>query len=130
MKHHEVVAAIIQKEGAILCLQRGPSKYDYIAYQYEFPGGKVEPGETREAALIREIQEELALTIEVQEHYLTVDHTYPDFCITLHAFFCQAIEAQPTLHEHVAYHWLPIEQLATLNWAAADLPFVAQLVTR
>lgn len=130
MKHHEVVAAIIIKETQILCLQRGPSKYDYISHKYEFPGGKVEPGETREAALIREIKEELALAIEVQEHFLTVEHEYPDFKITMHAFLCQAGEVQLTLHEHVAYQWLLASQLPALDWAAADIPFVSKLVAQ
>ena len=130
MKHHEVVAAIIQHGSAILCLQRGPSKYTYIAHKYEFPGGKVEPGETHEAALVREIREELSLTIQVQEHFLTVEHTYPDFHITLRAFLCHADSTTPTLHEHLAYQWLPASQLAALDWAAADIPLVAQLTAR
>jgi 8-oxo-dGTP diphosphatase len=77
MKHHEVVAAIIVNGSEILCLQRGPSKYDYIAHKYEFPGGKVEADETREEALIREIKEELELDIQVQEHFLTCSSILP-----------------------------------------------------
>ena len=130
MKHHEVVAAIIVNGTEILCLQRGPSKYDYISHKYEFPGGKVEPGETREEALIREIKEELELDIHVQEHFLTVDHEYPDFKITMHGFLCQAGEARLTLHEHIAYQWLPAHQLPVLDWAAADIPFVSMLVAQ
>lgn len=130
MKHHEVVAAIIIKDTQILCLQRGPSKYNYISHKYEFPGGKVEPGETREAALIREIKEELELDIQVQEHFLTVEHEYPNFKITMHAFLCQVGEAQLTLHEHIAYQWLLAPQLPALDWAAADIPFVSKLVAQ
>ena len=74
MKHHEVVAAIIQRGDEFLCLQRGPSKYDYIAQKWEFPGGKVEAGETQAAALAREIQEELGLVIQVNTPLLTVEH--------------------------------------------------------
>jgi 8-oxo-dGTP diphosphatase len=130
MKHHEVVAAIIVNGSEILCLQRGPSKYDYIAHKYEFPGGKVEADETREEALIREIKEELELDIQVQEHFLTVEHAYPDFKITMHGFLCQAGEAQLTLHEHIAYQWLPAHKLSVLDWAAADIPFVSKLVAQ
>jgi 8-oxo-dGTP diphosphatase len=128
MKHHEVVAAIIQRDDEFLCLQRGPSKFDYISHKYEFPGGKVEAGEAREEALIREIKEELELDIQVQEHFLTVEHEYPDFKITMHSFLCQAGEAQITLHEHIAYQWLPAHQLLVLDWAAADIPFVSKLL--
>ena len=91
MKHHEVVAAIIQRGDEFLCLQRGPSKYDYIAQKWEFPGGKVEAGETQEAALAREIQEELGLVIQVNAPLLTVEHEYADFRIILHGLRCSAL---------------------------------------
>ena len=127
MKHHEVVAAIIARGDHYLCLQRGPSKYDYISEKWEFAGGKVETGETQEAALQREIYEELGMVIRVDSSLLTVEHTYPDFRITMHGLRCTAESAEPTLHEHIAYAWLPAQQLHTLDWAAADLPIVAQL---
>ena len=127
MKHHEVVAAIIQRGDEFLCLQRGPSKYDYIAQKWEFPGGKVEAGETQEAALAREIQEELGLVIQVDTPLLTVEHEYADFRITMHGLRCSALTHALTLHEHIAYTWLRRDQLHTLDWAAADLPLVAKL---
>jgi 8-oxo-dGTP diphosphatase len=77
--------------------------------------------------LIREIQEELDLAIEVKHNLLTVHHAYPDFDITMHGLLCTTAPTVPTLHEHVAYVWLPREQLHTLDWAAADLPLVAML---
>ena len=127
MKHHEVVAAIIQRGDEFLCLQRGPSKYDYIAHKWEFPGGKVEAGETQEAALVREIQEELGMVIQVTTPLLTVEHEYLDFRITMHGLLCTALTAELTLHEHVAYRWLRREHLDSLDWAAAVLPLVAKL---
>ncbi|SET98159.1 (deoxy)nucleoside triphosphate pyrophosphohydrolase [Hymenobacter actinosclerus] len=127
MKHHEVVAAIIKRGDEFLCLQRGPSKYAYISEKWEFPGGKVEAGETQQEALRREIQEELGLDILVGSHILTVEHIYPDFEITMHGLLCTADSSDLTLHEHIAYCWLPTQQLHTLDWAAADLPIVAQL---
>ena len=127
MKHHEVVAAIIQRGDEFLCLQRGPSKYDYIAQKWEFPGGKVEAGETQEAALAREIQEELGLVIQVNAPFLTVEYEYLDFRITMHGLRCSALTHELTLHEHIAYTWLRRDQLHTLDWAAADLPLVAKL---
>ena len=127
MKHHEVVAAIIQRGDEFLCLQRGPSKYDYIAQKWEFPGGKVEAGETQAVALAREIQEELGLVIRVDTPLLTVEHEYADFRITMHGLRCSALTHELTLHEHIAYTWLRRDQLHTLDWAAADLPLVAKL---
>ena len=127
MKHHEVVAAIIQRGDEFLCLQRGPSKYDYIAQKWEFPGGKVEAGETQAVALAREIQEELGLVIQVNAPLLTVEHEYLDFRITMHGLRCSALTHELTLHEHIAYTWLRRDQLHTLDWAAADLPLVAKL---
>ena len=128
MKHHEVVAAIIISDSKFLCLQRGPSKYSYIAEKWEFPGGKVEAGETPSEALRREIQEELGMEIQVDAPLLTVEHTYPDFHITMHGLLCSAVTHELTLHEHIAYTWLPAAELGTLDWAAADLPLVAHLV--
>lgn len=127
MKHHQVVAAIIQRGDEILCLQRGPSKYDYISKKWEFPGGKVEPGESKEGALQREIQEELGMDIHILGPLLTVEYAYPDFKITMHALQCTVESPELTLHEHIAYTWLTAQELTTLDWAAADLPIVAQL---
>jgi 8-oxo-dGTP diphosphatase len=126
-KHHEVVAAIIQRGDEILCLQRGASKYDYIAYKWEFPGGKVEVGETQDQALIREIKEELALDIQVEGSLLTVEHEYPDFIITMHGLLCTALSEELVLHEHTDFKWLRAEDLHSLDWAAADVPLVNKL---
>ncbi|MBC7490749.1 MAG: (deoxy)nucleoside triphosphate pyrophosphohydrolase [Glaciimonas sp.] len=126
-KHHEVVAAIIQRGQEILCLQRGGSKYDYIAYKWEFPGGKVEEGETQEQALVREIKEELALDIRVDSALLTVEHEYPDFIITMHGLRCTALSDKLVLHEHTDFKWLRAKELLSLDWAAADVPLVNKL---
>jgi len=126
-KHYEVVAAIIQRGEEILCLQRGASKYDYIAYKWEFPGGKVEPGESQAEALVREIQEELALHIQVDGSFLTVEHEYPNFIITMHGLRCTALTGELVLHEHTDFKWLRINELMNLDWAAADVPLVEKL---
>lgn len=130
MKHIEVVGAIIIRDGRILCLQRNVHEFEYLSHKYEFPGGKVEPEESREAALQREIEEELDLKVDVLEEFLTVDHSYPDFRITLHTYLCRARHVDFTLREHVDFRWLAPADLETLDWAAADLPIVSELSLR
>ena len=104
MKKIAVIAAVIKHEDKILCVQRAPSKYDYISLKYEFPGGKVEQDETPEQAIIREIQEELNMEIVVHSHLITVDYDYPDFSISLNTFLCRTNNKDLQLLEHVDYH--------------------------
>ena len=127
MKHIEVVAAVIKNKNQYLCVQRNSNKYEYISYKYEFPGGKVEENETSELALIREISEELNLTIEIKEHFLTVDHSYPDFRIIMHSYICNCNSTELILNEHVDFKWLSKDELFQLDWAAADIPIVEKL---
>ena len=129
MKKLNVVAAIIQCGEETLCVQRGPAKFDYIAKKYEFPGGKIELGETKESAITREIKEELNLDIVDPQFFNTVHHQYPDFFITMHSFICPVEHKDITLTEHVDQRWLTIDQLHSLDWAAADIPIVEKLQT-
>ena len=128
MKDIEVVAAIIFNDGKILCTQRNASKHAYISYKYEFPGGKVEDGELKENALIREIKEELNIDVVVECEFLTVQHNYPDFSITMHSFLCHSITRALQLNEHIGFKWLAKDELATLDWAGADIPIVNKLL--
>jgi 8-oxo-dGTP diphosphatase len=128
VKKIEVVAAIIVYDSKILCLQRGPSKYDYISKKFEFPGGKVESGESNEMAIKREIKEELGIDIEVQKAYLTIEHQYPDFFLTMHSFICATNSKEISLNEHIDLKWLSVDEFNQLDWAAADLPIVFKLV--
>jgi 8-oxo-dGTP diphosphatase len=128
MKHINVVAAVIQHNGKTLCVQRNFNKYDYISFKYEFPGGKVENNESHEEAIIREINEELSLLIEIQKHLITVEHTYPDFKITMNTFLCSSNSKELVLHEHIDFKWLEIPELLSLDWAAADIPIVNNLM--
>ena len=128
MKHIEVVAAVIVVDRKILCVQRNKNKYDYISYKYEFPGGKVERGESNEQALRREILEELNMDIRIQRDFLTVKHDYPDFRITLHAFLCTCDTKELTLNEHVDVKWMDRDLLAVLDWAEADIAIVDKIV--
>jgi 8-oxo-dGTP diphosphatase len=129
MKKIEVVAAIIYHENKILCVQRGENKYDYISKKYEFPGGKMEAGESKEETVKREILEELHMDIEVKDEFLTVDHQYPDFHLTMHSFKCSTTNESLTLTEHIDYKWLEISEMSDLDWAAADVPIVEKLVS-
>lgn len=129
MKTIEVVAAVIVHEHRYLCVQRGWSKYDYISKKYEFPGGKIEQGEMPQQALIREIMEELSLEINVGELLISVNHQYPDFTIIMHAYLCGCKDVSLVLKEHLDSKWLLKDELLSLDWAAADVPIVHQLLS-
>lgn len=129
MKHIEVVAAIIQRDGKCLCAQRGPG--GPTAYKWEFPGGKIEQGETAEGALVREIYEELDGMLTVDHHFMTVEHTYAGeggFDLTMHSFLCQITGKELELKEHVDGKWLQVSDLEVLDWADADWPIVRKLM--
>jgi 8-oxo-dGTP diphosphatase len=128
MKQVEVVAAIIQHNDKILCVQRGENKLPYISKKYEFPGGKIELGESREETIKREIREELNMEISVIKEFITVNHEYPDFFLTMHSYICSCENTSVTLTEHIDYKWLSIGEMEELDWAAADIPIVNKLV--
>ena len=124
-KHYNVVAAVVEVDGKVLCMQRGESRYDYTGYHWEFPGGKIEPGESPEQAVHRELLEEMDFDVEVHELLASVTHDYPDFTITLAAYRCTAATTAFTMREHVASRWLPWEELKSLPWCAADEKLIA-----
>lgn len=129
MKHYEVVAAIIEHKGKILCMQRNKSKFDYISYKFEFPGGKIENGERNNEALERELREEMDMNIHIKEesYFMTIKYNYPDFSITMHAYLCNLAEPSFLMKEHLSYKWLYPNELHLLDWAQADLPIVYKL---
>jgi 8-oxo-dGTP diphosphatase len=124
MKTIEVVAAVIIENGKVFATQRG-----YGAYKdwWEFPGGKIEAGETREAALIREIKEELNTEIAVEELIDTVEWDYPEFHLVMHCFRCSIRSGELTLNEHEAARWLTAETLGEVDWLPADLEIIGQV---
>ena len=128
MKKIEVVAAIIHFENKILCVQRPKNKYNYISEKFEFPGGKIESGETKEEALKRELLEELNISVEIKSFFLTVDFQYPDFALTMQSYICEVKTKELTLNEHIALEWLTLNELKKLDWAAADIPIVNKLI--
>ena len=123
-KRIEVVAAVIRRDGAIFATQRG-----YGAYKdwWEFPGGKMEPGETPQEALVREIREELDAEIEVGCLFRTVEWDYPEFHLTLHCFLCTLTSEALHLNEHEAARWLRREDLRSVAWLPADLQLLPEL---
>lgn len=127
MKHIEVVAAIIQKEGRIFATQRG---YGEWQDWWEFPGGKMEPGETPEEALRREIREELSADISVDEFLCTVEYDYKTFFLTMHCFLCSLQTESLHLNEHEAARWLAPDELDSVNWLPADLIVIEKLKNR
>lgn len=121
-KQLDVVGAVIVKDGLVLCAQRGIDSR--LAELWEFPGGKVEVGETARQALEREITEELKCRIDVGEQIVRTIHEYDFAVVILTTFFCTLLEGSPELTEHAAVAWLPPAQLLSLQWAPADIPAV------
>ena len=127
MKSREVVAAIIRREDEIFATQRG---YGEWKDWWEFPGGKMEKGETPDEALKREIREELSTEISVDEYLCTVEHDYPKFHLTMHCFLCSLLTEALHLNEHEAAKWLRKENLESVNWLPADQSIIEQLKKR
>lgn len=127
MKRIEVVAAAIYQDGKVLAAQRG---YGEFKGGWEFPGGKIEPGETQEQAIVREIQEEMAATIEVVEKLGTVEYDYPTFHLTMHCFWTTVKDGKLQLLEHEGAKWVDKETIHTVDWLPADVEIVEQVAER
>lgn len=118
MKSIEVVAAVIERDGKIFATQRGYGEYkDW----WEFPGGKIEPGETQCDALKREIKEELNTEINIDKFLLTINYDYPNFHLTMHCFLCSVISGNLELLEHENARWLSPSELKSVEWLPADI---------
>lgn len=121
MKTVDVVAAVIKREDAILATQRG---YGDFKGGWEFPGGKVEAGETPEQALVREIHEELEAIIEVDSYLTTVEYDYPSFHLSMRCYVCHVVQGHLELLEHSAAKWLTASELDSVDWLPADVAVV------
>ncbi|MBP5386441.1 MAG: (deoxy)nucleoside triphosphate pyrophosphohydrolase [Prevotella sp.] len=126
MKRIEVVAAIIRRGGEVFATQRG---YGDWKDWWEFPGGKMEPGETPEEALKREICEELSTEISVDEFLCTVEYDYPKFHLTMHCFLCSLQTEAMHLNEHEASRWLKKDELESVNWLPADRIVINRIIS-
>ena len=122
-KQIEVVAGAIVSAGRLFATQRG---YGDWAGWWEFPGGKIEPGEAPEEALRRELREELVLEVRVGEEVARVEYDYPKFHLSMRLFLCIS-EGEPTLREHSAARWLSKDELETVRWLPADIEAVDTL---
>jgi len=125
MKRIEVVAAVIRQGGRIFATQRG---YGEWKDWWEFPGGKIEAGETAEAALKREIREELSTEVSVDEFLCTLEYDYPTFHLTMHCYFCSLLTEALHLNEHEAARWLSRDELDSVRWLPADVQLIESMM--
>ena len=126
--HLHVACAIIENQGLVLAAQRSAAMS--LPLTWEFPGGKIKGGESPEACLHRELNEELEIAVSVREALSPATHRYPAFTVTLHPFRCALESGILTLHEHAAVLWVQPEELLSLDWAEADLPVIAAYLAR
>ena len=124
MKIVKVVAAIIIDNNKVFATQRG---YGEFKDGWEFPGGKIEPGETPQEALVREIEEELDTKIKVNEKVDTVEYDYPTFHLSMDCFICNVLEGDLVLKEHKAAKWLNKEELYSVEWLPADKGLIEKI---
>lgn len=128
MKQIKTVAGVIRNEkGQVLCTLRDQGKYDYVSFKWEFPGGKIEEGETLKETLTRELHEELEIDVEIGDFLYQVEHDYPDFHLSMAVFDCKLISKEMKMNVHKGIKWLNPKDMMQLDWAEADIP-VAKLV--
>lgn len=125
MKTINVVAAVIMKEGKVFATQRG---YGEFKDGWEFPGGKVEAGESPEEALRREIREELEVEVNVGELIDTIEYDYPAFHLSMKCYACTIAGGSPHLLEHEAARWLSADQLDSVAWLPADITLIPKII--
>lgn len=124
-----VVAAAILRDGKFLAAKRGAGKIPETAHRFEFPGGKIEPGESPECALTREISEELSTSVEVGKLLIRTSHTYETAVVELSVYLCRLTGEEPRSREHEELRWVAASRLTELEWAPADAPVLELLAS-
>jgi 8-oxo-dGTP diphosphatase len=127
-KIYEVVASVIEEEGKVFCVKRGPGRS--LENKWEFPGGKIENHESHEEALIREIKEELNSVIKVERKLIAVFFDYDSFSVKLHCYLCKLVNGSLDLTEHIDKVWLEVSKLHTLDWAGADQKVINYIIEK
>jgi 8-oxo-dGTP diphosphatase len=122
LNHVHVACAIIERNDTILAAQRSESMN--LPFKWEFPGGKIRAGESPEECLKRELIEEMAIHVTVNNQLVPMTHRYQKFTVTLYPFICTIISGEITLNEHAAIAWLLPSEMLSLDWAAADIPVI------
>ena len=125
-KHVKVAAGLVFEKGRIFATKRGESPYSYLAHNYEFPGGKLEPGESGPDTVKRELKEELSLDVKVGGLFAATTFEYPDFIVTLSVYECEML-SDFVLNEHESYAWLAPSELNPEEWAPADADMIETL---
>lgn len=126
-RHLHVACAVIRQEGKVLAAQRSATMT--LPLKWEFPGGKIETGESPEECLIREMDEELGISVFIDAALSPTTHCYPDFTVTLYPFTCRLAGGTITMYEHHALTWIEPRRMPELDWAAADLPVIREFLT-
>ena len=125
-KHVKVAAGLVFEKGRIFATKRGESPYSYLAHKYEFPGGKLEPGESGPDTVKRELKEELSLDVKVGGLFAATTFEYPDFIVTLSVYECEML-SEFVLKEHESFAWLSPKDLCAEEWAPADADMIETL---
>ncbi|WP_446666743.1 (deoxy)nucleoside triphosphate pyrophosphohydrolase [Flexivirga sp. B27] len=125
-KQINVVGAVLVRDGTVLAAQRGPGMA--LAGHWEFPGGKIEVGESPQEALERELQEELLCTVKVGDHVETTSYEYDFGVVTLTTYFATLTSGEPRATEHSELRWIPVADLRSVEWAPADIPAVERTI--